>query len=278
MGNEIGGAWSPRKRACIVVASGWLALLSEGCATVESGAYASPMDARGHLAKSPVTPLGVRVSGTEIGRLSSPYFGVLAFTFENTSPRWIHVRKVGIGFGDALKDQNVLLPWGEELSSVERASVERAEIHDANETTALSVVAAVGAVGAAAGHHLGGGQSTALTAVGGLATAGALAGLLAEHANGVTAGAEQPPPFPDTHLLAVPFSIPPGLFAKRWLVLNTPADAKLPCVDALRVDYELDTGQVEHVWLRFRNATSASEWQAEACGSSSAHAHDQPGG
>lgn len=272
------GGFLPRGRVCVVVAGGWLALLSEGCATVESGSYASPMDARGHLASSPTTPQGLRISGEEISLMSSPYFGALAFTFENTSSRWIHVRKVGIGFGDAVKDQNVLFPWGEELSSVERATVERAEIRDANTATALSIIAAAGAVGAVAGEHLGGGKSTALPTIGGLATAGALAGLVAEHANEVAAGAAQPPPFPDTHLLAVPFSIPPGLFAKRWLVLNTPAEPKLPCVNALRLDYELDTGQVEHVWLRFRDATSTSEWQAEACGASNARSHDQPGG
>jgi hypothetical protein len=72
-------------------------------------------------------------------------------------------------------------------------------------------------------------------------------------------------PYPSEHLLTAPFSIPPRLFTKRWIALNTKGTEGTACVRAMLVDYETDRGQRERVWLKFRRPGTRSDWQREFC-------------
>jgi hypothetical protein len=79
---------------------------------------------------------------------------------------------------------------------------------------------------------------------------------------------------PSTHLLALPFSVPPGLFTKRWLLLNT-RGARTPCIRQVLLDYDVQRGGLasgaaqvgsrERVLLKFRYAGDRSSWQAPVC-------------
>jgi hypothetical protein len=70
---------------------------------------------------------------------------------------------------------------------------------------------------------------------------------------------------PSDHLLSGPISVPPGLFAKRWIVLHTPNPGATGRVRSMQLGYRLDHGHVEYVSLAFRAPDTSSEWQAEPC-------------
>ena len=70
---------------------------------------------------------------------------------------------------------------------------------------------------------------------------------------------------PAEHLLASPIIVPPGLFAKRWLVLYTPDSRKTGCIRRMQLGYRLDDGQVEYASVTFRDPKSHSPWQFAVC-------------
>jgi hypothetical protein len=71
--------------------------------------------------------------------------------------------------------------------------------------------------------------------------------------------------FPRSHLFATPFSIPPGLFAKKWVLLHGPKAPGSDCISTIEFDYDAAKGR-ERIRLHFDR--SGSEWQSAACGKS----------
>ncbi len=241
-----------------------------GCATVNSGDYGVALDDTGHP-RSPA-PNGtepLKISAGERGRMSSPYFGVVEVTFENNTPAWIEIDHIDLDFGTPDKNKSVLIPWGDDIDTWEEATLQRNAIHAANTETALGVLAIAGAVAGAAGgrHHAAG-------MIGGTVALSALAGLYAQDRSAAVEATRDPSRFPPTHLLTMPLRIPPGLFAKRWLLLYTAARPLGGCVDSLILSYETAEHQKGRVLLKFKadypyssSADGAgSEWQSESCG------------
>lgn len=245
------------RRVPILVLS---AAVSSACASVPNAYYAKPMDLHGKLADEPRTASGLVISGEEIGSLSSPYFGVIHLTFENTTGEWIHVRSITLGFGGGLKDASVSVTAGEELASWSRAIDQRNAIRRTNTATALEILAFAGTAAAVARGRKPAGVAGAAVA------AGSVAALVAESTAARISAAESP--YPEEHLLNLPFSVPPRLFTKRWITLNTKEGAAVPCIDAMLIDFSTDRGQHERVWLKFRKIHSLSEWQTAECNSS----------
>jgi len=70
---------------------------------------------------------------------------------------------------------------------------------------------------------------------------------------------------PQSHLLAGPVAIPPGLFVKRWIVLQTKETSGSSCVAAVTLGFERAAGTFERVLLTFKRANKRTEWQAAAC-------------
>jgi hypothetical protein len=241
------------RRAPLVLGMGLLV----GCAHVAKGPAAKPIDAQGRLSESPKTAMGLLINGREVTRLSSRYFGFLELTFRNETSQWIRISHINLGFGSPAKDQSVFVPWGTDIDSWFSATEQRNAVRAANADLALGLITAGGAV--AAGASKGG----SARAVGGLVAVGGLAALTARAAEASVAAAESP--FSGSHLLAVPFAIPPGLFAKRWIVLNTPARPASGCIESLLLDYTNDRGARERVWLEFRHPDGRSEWQQQVC-------------
>jgi hypothetical protein len=234
-----------------------LALLAcgAGCASIAPGKYARPIDEHGQLAESPRTPAGLKVSAREIRSLASEHFGFVEVTFENTTSRWVHIHRVELGFGDPVQDRNVYVPWGTELESWRRAIDERNRVRETNAETALAALALSGALVAAASSDRG------AKAAGGLVAAGAVGTAIVMHTDQRVSAAQDAKPFPEAHLLELPFPVPPGLHSKRWIVLNTPAN--IGCIHSMTLAYESDNGHRERVWADFRSR--GSEWQRKVC-------------
>ena len=70
--------------------------------------------------------------------------------------------------------------------------------------------------------------------------------------------------YPESHLLTVPFSVPPGLFIKKWILVYTNSDVAGRCIDRLTLSYQPAPARTEHVLLTFKDRSS--EWQSSGCG------------
>jgi hypothetical protein len=108
-------------------------------------------------------------------------------------------------------------------------------------------------------------QHAGLSALGVGVSVAALAALTVEEldARGVEISARGL--VPNSHLLAGPFSVPPALFAKKWIVLRSSATAR--CTELMNLAVHFQGGSWRQLRARFRDPTnSTSEWQATACG------------
>lgn len=171
-------------------------------------------------AQGPATTL--RVSGTPIDALRSPYFAALEITFENPSSEWHEVRRVVIGperqmFGPSLEPLvgARLRAWQLGAREAWHGKSKDDAPHLALDTLAPDVPAKADASGDAAGG-----------------------------------GA------PPEHLLAGPFIIAPGLATRKWVVLYSPAQDGLLGQD-LMLAYELEKGQVERVLVQYPKPAAA---------------------
>jgi len=199
------------------------------------------------------------ISGEELDTLASRYFGAVRITFENPSSHWVNVRTMRISFGSQQRNQAVLLPWGVQIDSWLHATQRRNAIRQANLDAALTVVALAGtATRMAAGDTTAGDVGAA--AAGGAVAISAIEGL-SERAR----QANSPPLFPGSHLFSVPFAIPPGLFADKWVLFHTADPSKPGCLRNVILEYETDDGGHERVALPFRTPEQTSEWQSGVC-------------
>jgi hypothetical protein len=249
----------------VIVAAG--AIPFSGCATVNSGDYGVALDNTGHPRTPSPDTERLKISAGEHGAMSSRYFGVVEVTFENNTSAWIQIDHIDLDFGSADKNKSVFIPWGQDIDTWEEATLTRNAIRAANNETALALIAIAGSVASVAGRH------HAAGAIGGTVALGALAGIYAQEQSAAVEATRDLSRFPPTHLLTMPLRVPPGLFAKRWLLLYTAAQPLGGCINSFILSYE--TAQHEHgrVLLTFKggyNYSSAdgkgSEWQIQACG------------
>lgn len=229
-----------------------------GCASVPNSEPAVPIDAQG-TPVSATTSAGLRVSGEELAELASRYFGVLEVTLENPTADWIHIARVTLDFGDSAKNAAVGVPAGEDLHAFLKATEQRNAVRETNRETALAIAALGGAlVGAASSER-------AVAATGDAVALTSLAALAVDSRMSDVNAAEQVARLPENHLLAGPVAIPPGLFVKRWIVLQTKETSSSACLASVTLGFERAGITFERVRLTFKHANERTEWQAAAC-------------
>jgi hypothetical protein len=226
-----------------------------GCATVADGEIAKPIDMKGQYLPTTTTSSGLVVHARELPELSSEDTGVVEVTLENTTHRWIRLDAVRLDFADPVKNQNVIAPDGADLAAWHTAITERNAARLENEQAVLGLIMLGGAITAGTSHS--GGLRAAGTS---LAVAAAVASSSAAHAAG-----EPSTLYPDTHLLAVPIVVAPGLFSRRWIALNTKPAINGQCLTWAVLDYDTSDHGRERVVISFRTRWNGSEWQSDAC-------------
>ena len=235
--------------------------VAQGCATIHSGPYGVPVDAAKRPVPAAAAPL--RVSAAEISNASSPYFGLVEVTFENDSPAWLQIDRVDLDFGSPQKNSSVQIPWGDDLQVWSEAVRVRNEVNAANMATALGTLTTLTTLGWAVFGHHGPAPATTAAHIGGVLTVGAIGALYASDRAQAAEAASTGPTFASTHLLATPIRVPPGLFAKRWILLYTAARPLGGCLDEVVLGYQLSDHRQARVLLHYK--ASASVWQREAC-------------
>jgi len=229
-----------------------------GCASVPNSEPAVPIDAQGKPVGALTTSAGLRVSGEELAELASRYFGVLEITLENPTAEWIHIGRVTLDFGDSAKNAVVSVPAGANLQAFVTATEQRNAIRETNREAALAIAALSGALVGAA-------SSERAAAVAGEAVALASFAALAVDARMTDVNSvEQVARLPESHLLSGPIAIPPGLFVKRWIVLQTKETSARTCVASVMLGLERGASR-ERVLLTFKGPNERTDWQAAAC-------------
>lgn len=234
-----------------VVIFGALTCPVGGCATAYLGNSGVPLDAQNQPAPA-AAPTPLLVSAREASTYSTPYVGLVEVTFENHTAVWKQVDRVAVDFGSPAKNQSVTIASEEGINAWQRAvNIRMLSVGGAGGATAiesLGLGVAVDAFGVSAGQPPGQQQRVAAAPVAGAP------------AVGPDPGAVPPAPtYPDQHLLTVPFSVPPGLFTKRWILLSTPDKPPGGCVDSMIVSYETHDHETGRVFLPFK--VPGSGWQ-----------------
>lgn len=222
------------------------------CASIHSGNIAVQSD--NNAAKS---KLGIVVSGKEDTSLASKYFGIVNFTFENTTQKWVRVKKISVDFGDQALSNAVKVPLGHELQAWLEAAQENRAIRQYNTDLVLGTIAAGATVTAAAS------RSRELTAIAGATAAGSLMTLSVDHINRQRDALQVAKMVPDSHLYSSVFVIPPGMHTKKWIVFQTETPETIPLIKELFITYETDRGQTERLKLTLRTLGQISDWQGD---------------
>ena len=200
---------------------------------------------------------GLLISGRQVTDLSSRYFGAVEVTFENRSSEWVRIQQAALDFGTADRNAEVSVTAGEDLERWQEGTLRRNAIRSANEATALDLLF----FGATAASFAGGRSSVGAGAA--LVGAGAAVAIGARELETRADSASAVSLYPASHLLSLPFSVPPGLAIKRWVVLHTGARKGRGCIQHAELEYVTDRALQERVRLSFSDA--ASEWQRTAC-------------
>jgi hypothetical protein len=238
-----------------------IALALTGCASIANRYVATPVDEQGRALAGPRTSSGLVVTGEELKPYASELFGLVEVTFENTSTEWVRIQDLTLNFGSTV-DQDVFLPEGEDIDAWYSATSRRNDIRDTNKATALGAILFASSAVAVAGGASGSSEAAVAGTSVALGTASA-AGLDAQAER--IDRAEHGDPRPGSHLLTVPFSVPPGLFTKKWILINT-RRRDAPCAKTMLIDYVVQGGGRERVALTFRRPLDGSEWQRKSCG------------
>jgi hypothetical protein len=236
-----------------------LALLGAGgCAELHSGARAFPVDAAGRITPHEHLRSGLLISARQVSDLSSRYFGAVEVTFENRSSEWVRIQQASLEFGSPERNAAVIITAGEDLQRWQEGTQRRNAIREANHATAAELLLFGAAVATVAGGR------SSVGAAGALVGAGTALAMTAGEMGARASAAETVSLYPGSHLLSLPFSVPPGLAIKRWVVLNSPAKRALGCISHADLMYTTDRDLHERVRLAFGDMSS--EWQRGVCG------------
>ncbi len=229
------------------------------CASIHSGNYAVPIEANGESQDKIKTDLGLIISGSINHLYCTEYFGFIDFTFENQSDKWIRIQNVKIHFGNDDADRNIKFVSGVDLLHWKKAMQMKVAIDEHNQKLIIGSLAGLSKLIATIS------DDEDLKDISNVSTIGLLTSLAVNEFNEKTDILEKTKIFPDNHLLSSDFTIPPGLFTKKFLLLNSQNHNEIPLIQHLFIEYVTDDGNIESVKLRFRHLIYAShpKWQSQ---------------
>ena len=216
-----------------------------GCASVHNGRYAEQVDRKPVTKKrvNHVTDNGLSISGFKNERLSTKYFLVINFTFENITSKWIKVEGIELDLDDEVLNRHVSIPFGDDIKNWSIAVRQKKAIERYNDRVMLAAMSVAGGVLAASGDDYNG--------IGKTAYVGGLTALTVDHVSERLSELQGTKLLPDSHLLSPGLSIPPGLFQRKWLLLYAEDPKDLMYMNRIFLTYTLANGEKEKVKLTF---------------------------
>lgn len=243
-----------------------------GCATVDGANYATNISGNQSAENGddtqkniPVTKTGLVISGEEAANISTDYFGVLKFTFRNTTDEWVRIKRVKIYFDNEEIDKNVYIPVGEELFVWQDAVSKKIAIDNRNSGNFWAAVGIISGITAIAS------DDEATSNVAGAAFGSSIIGAtVSDYKTAKKYENMAATIYPKEHLLSGKILVPPGLFVNRFIVLNSKNNSKIGYLSSINIEYETDKGVVDKVKLQFRKSPyervkgyTNSKWQKQ---------------
>jgi hypothetical protein len=214
-------------------------------------------------AKKNITKSGIEITVKENLSMATNYFTVLDFVFDNTTQDWIRIKQVKAFFNDENKDKNISFTSGRDLAIWVQATQKMKEIEAQKAKIFLGIIGVLGA--GIAGFSSG----TNIKTLGTMTTVGAISSLSIMEFNKRYNEVEKAKIFPENHIFASEFIIPPGIYIKRFLVLNSRNHKETGFVRKIFLEILVEDQKAELIELSFRRSKpkykkdTFSKWQSD---------------
>lgn len=195
---------------------------------------------------------GLSVSATLNDKMSSDYFELVEITLENRSADWITLKAPSLDFGEAL-NASIVVPAGERILLWSEAATNVEALREYNRQVVWGSVAVAGAVAAGVS-----GSNDTMRAAGTGAMAAGLGVLTVKALQKEYDKAARARIFPASHLYAGDVDLPPGLFLRRWVLIQGKKADTLSAVRTVNMRYTLD-GKQWQVPLAIRGAAGGEQ-------------------
>lgn len=226
-----------------------VASVATACATVTPGIRGMPKTPSETPAEDGRTASGLVVYCQQDGFLSTEYLKAYSFTFSNRTSDWIRVNGAVIDLDSPARNRQVVVTAGADLEAWYQAIRVKRAVETHNRSVALGTLGLMAGAAAASSRHLG------VQAAGSVSAVAALGSLTVAQLNASAVNSSRGAIFPGSHLMAGRFVVPPGLFAKKWILLDVSGADGAISVEALRLKYEVDGGGAETVTFQLRQPT-----------------------
>lgn len=234
-------------------------LLLSSCATVHKGNWAKQVNSKKSSSKKKSIKVkfdpyakgkkqrGIK-SKTESGMIvsyqwnknySDKYFKYMELTFENSSPKWKKVEKIGIEFSDKSRKSKLYFLKGAPLAAFLKGK--RLQLSVRSRNNAMIVGALAGFAAGAAATSSNNSYSNYQAGLVSVAVASSVANKSSQMSN----------VFPEEHLFGSKdkFLIPPGLAIEKYIVFNSENEENFKNMDKMYVTYILKSGEREKLEL-----------------------------
>jgi len=194
---------------------------------------------------------GLVISGALDTEKTTNYFGAFDFVFENKSDEWMIIRDLRISFPSNAQNQFVSIPVGMQFSSWTQG------MQNADDYNLKKVAVITSIIGGAAMVASDNKRDQKLGAF----TTGVSLLSLSTMKDYNEIYADLPP----YHLLRGDIVIPPGLFMKRWLLLNSTKHKETGYIHTMVFDFKDQNGNPKRYYLQFRASSGQTTggWQTE---------------
>lgn len=223
-------------------------ILLTGCASIHKN-----IDATAEQKKTKLN-----ISAEINNDLSSEYFGMVEFTLENTTGRWLEIESISVDVGDERLRKSTKFTSGNELKAWSKAIKSRNEVRQYNKAVAYSAI-----LGLAAGASAFSDNRTIKNASDST-LALTLGSLTIDQMLTQKDRVEMNRLFPEDHLLAGGQLVPPELFIQSWLLINTTNSKRNELLTDLKLTVTYKSGRSERFGIALypRNMKLAVyDWQ-----------------
>jgi hypothetical protein len=209
-----------------------------GCAGVHKGAMLISTD------KTVTAPIAISAFLNQ--KLSSEYFGYFDFTLENKTDKWVVVKNISILFPDSMLNDNIKVVAGRDITLWHEGYLARNAVNQYNKGLALGAFSVAAGVASAAVN-----DQTAKTVLAG-ASVLPLVTLSVAEVSSLRDSVERSGVFPANHLLTGDIRIPPSMFTRKFLLLNSTNHKNIPFVQSFLMTWQTDSGETFKMTANFR--------------------------
>lgn len=199
----------------------------------------------------------IAISASLNHKLSSEYFGYFDFTLENKTDKWVVVKNVTISFPDSMLNNNIKVVAGQDITLWHEGYLARNAVNQYNKGIALGAFSVAAGVASAAVN-----DQTAKSVLA-AASAAPLVALSVAELSSLRDSVEKSGVFPASHLLAGDIRIPPSMFTRKFLLLNSTNHKNISYAQSFLLSWETDSGETFKMTANFRKLSVYNDygWQ-----------------